>query len=42
VPAYPGAQIVQAEMEILPIAELVEEIPLGQAVQEEPVKEEVS
>ena len=29
--------MVQAEMEILPVAEPVVEIPRGQAVQEEPV-----
>jgi len=31
---------VHAEISVLPIAELVVEIPLGQAVQEEPVKED--
>jgi hypothetical protein len=39
-PAYPGAQIVQSETEILPVAEPVVEIPLGQDVHEEPVKED--
>ena len=29
--------MVQAEMEILPVADPVVEIPLGQAVQDEPV-----
>ena len=40
VPAYPGAQIVQAEMEILPVEDPVVVIPTGQEVQEEPVKED--
>jgi hypothetical protein len=34
--------MVQTEIDVPPVAELVEEIPLGQAVQEEPVKEDVS
>jgi hypothetical protein len=34
--------MVQAEIDVLPVAELLEEIPFGQAVQEEPVKEDVS
>jgi|LauGreDrversion4_1035100.scaffolds.fasta_scaffold346405_2 hypothetical protein len=32
--------MVQAEIDVLPVAELVEEIPLGHAVQEVPVKED--
>ena len=32
--------MVQADIDVLPVAELVDDIPLGQAVQEVPVKED--
>ena len=34
VPAYPGAQIVHAETDILPVADPVVQIPEGQRVQD--------
>jgi hypothetical protein len=34
VPAYPGAQIVQAETDVLPVAEPVVDTPVGQVEQE--------
>ena len=39
VPAYPGAQIVQAETDVLPADDPVVVTPVGHAIQDEPDEE---